>query len=120
MSKVGLTNRYDWLDWSATDDFSRVAVLQQLLPLVQHTNETVAIAALKCFRVGKLSGEFIRSHADEFLAVANEGRSIPRRLAAIAALSDTRLTSVSNALARLQEIRLGKHVDPPVLHRLQR
>ena len=84
--------------WSRSDVFKRKTVLDALLPLVTHANDEVAIAALHCFQAGSDCSAQIAPFADTLVQIASNGSSIPRRVAAIAALSGTKFLVVSNAL----------------------
>jgi hypothetical protein len=84
--------------WGHSPDFKRPAVLDVLRPLISHTNDEVAIAALGCFQLGSACAAYVAPHADAIAAVATTASSTLRRVAAIAALSGTGFPSLTNSL----------------------
>lgn len=96
----------DWMSktcgesWGHSDDFRRERVLTTLRPLLTNSNERVALAALSCFQVGSECATQIAPHATALLEVAAIAPSIPRRVAAIAAFSGTKLPGLANSLPK--------------------
>lgn len=88
---------YDY--WPRSDDFERTEVLRIMRPLLTNQNETVAIAAIACFRVAFPCAKLRTPHVAALLEIASSGRTIPRRVAAIAALTDSRSDAVRSAAA---------------------
>ncbi|MEO7300660.1 MAG: hypothetical protein ABI042_19015 [Verrucomicrobiota bacterium] len=91
-------------DWGHTDDFAREAVLNSLSLLITNLQDEVAITAINCFQTSSPAPECatqLSSHANSLVAVANGHFSAQRQIAAIAALSGTRFTEVSDSLLRL-------------------
>jgi hypothetical protein len=87
-------------DFFSSDDFPRSEVLKSLSPLIEHTNEAVALAALRCFRTEQRATDLLRPHIDTLMKGADNAPTVPRRVAAISALSGAHLSVVSNALVR--------------------
>lgn len=109
-------------DWGHTADFKREAVLQCVQPLLTNSNDEVAMSAFNCFQLGGISTRWIHGYdcwlptihdcpiaptdclfriipfADGLIAIANSKATSARRAAALAALSGTRMLSVSNSL----------------------
>jgi hypothetical protein len=84
--------------WGHTKDFQREAVLNALSPAVTNNNAQVAIAALNCFQVGPNESAQITPFADTLVHIADNGSTVPRRTAAIAAFAGTAFPVVSNSL----------------------
>jgi hypothetical protein len=123
LDRLSLTGREDDR-WLRSDDFKREMVLKAALPLVTNANEQVAVSAIGCFQVGGSHINLIEDqggwmpivcgcsgvtpecvarvapYANALVAVANSSPSRLCRVAAIAALSCTRFTVVSNSLPR--------------------
>ncbi len=111
---------------SHTDDFSRENVLDVKRPVMTNADEKVAVEAINCFQIGGgliehtldyISGTGIigagmhaktdsncvsqlRPYSDLLISVASGASTVPRRVAAVAALSGIGSSSVSNALPR--------------------
>jgi hypothetical protein len=85
-------------DWPRTGDFKRSDILRVIRPLLAHTNEAVSIAAIGCYRVGFPCATQLVTHADALIAIASQGPTIARRVAAIAAFMDSRLNVVRDSL----------------------
>jgi hypothetical protein len=110
--------------WTRGDDFRREAVLEAVQPLIKSRNEIVSASAIGCFHVcgscvtlipdysgwmpisrGCPQGDSksiarVAPYADDLVAAANSSSSSLCRVAAIAALSCTRFSAVSNSLPR--------------------
>ncbi len=86
--------------WRQSFDFKRVEVLKLIKPLLTSTNDSIAVAAINCFRSGLPCSTQLVHYVEILIQCADEGYSIRRRLAAIAALSDSRLDAVREALPR--------------------
>ena len=84
--------------WPRSDDFNRADVLNLLKLLLTNINDSVAIAAINCFRAISPCSTQLVPHVEALIENTHGGRSIPRRLAAIAALSDSKLEAVHEAL----------------------
>jgi hypothetical protein len=98
-------------DWGHADDFKREEVLNALRPLITHTNNEVAIAALNCFQAGPGCSAQIAPFTDALVQIGSSGATIPRRVAALAAFSGTKFPVVRNALPQwlgdpCEEVRL--------------
>ncbi len=111
-------------DWQHTKDFKREAVLQSVQPLLTNNNDEVAMSAFSCFQLGGISTRWIHGYhcwlptiqdcpitptdcllqiipfTDSLIAIANSKATGARRAAALAALSGTRMLSVSNSLSQ--------------------
>jgi hypothetical protein len=85
-------------DWPRSGDFKRAEVLRVMRPLLSHTNETVAIAAIGCYRVGFPCATQLVAHAEALITIASQGPTIARRVAAITAFADSRLDIVRRSL----------------------
>jgi hypothetical protein len=84
--------------WRRSGDFKRPDVLRVLQPLLLHTNEAIAIAAINCYHLGLACAAHLREYERTLLAIASHGQTIPRRVTAIAAFKDSRLEGVRTAL----------------------
>ena len=111
-------------DWGHTADFKREVVLQSVHPLLTNINDQVAVSALKCFQLGGIFTRWIQGYdcwlpdigdcpisptdcllrvmpyTDSLIAFADSSATGARRAAALAALSGTRMLSVSNSLPK--------------------
>lgn len=84
--------------WDHANDFRRDLVLNVLRPLLIHPNDEIALAALGCFRAKEGCLTYPASTVVELLRIANTSPSIPRRIAAIRALSDVSILELKNDL----------------------
>lgn len=98
LDALSLTGRGD--DWRRSKDFERNVVLQAIRPLIHNSNDTIAITALGCFRLGSTRSNIAESHIPELIKVADGAPSITRRLAAIGAFAEMPDPAVSNSLPR--------------------
>jgi hypothetical protein len=95
----------DWLSkvcgdsWGHTDDFKRPKVLEAVSPLINETNDGVAIAAINCFHVGGECSTQLVSYIPALLWMANDtAQSVARRVAAIDAFSGANFPVLTNSL----------------------
>jgi hypothetical protein len=84
--------------WRRSGDFKRAEVFRVLQPLLAHTNEAVALAAISCYHVGLPCAALLMEHVENLIGMASRGPTIPRRVAAVAALKDSRLEIVRASL----------------------
>jgi hypothetical protein len=86
--------------WHHADNFNRADVLKILQPLITHTNDEVAIAALNCFKSGPDGTGQDDAYAEALTQITTCGAPTSRWIAAIDACSGARFPVVSNALSR--------------------
>ncbi len=99
-ARGGMHDRSD--DFSMrSDDFSRIAVLSALEPLVTNKNETVASSAIACFETETNAEITLAPFAPTLVKVANENSSSIYRLGAIRGLSGLAGELVTNSLSQL-------------------
>lgn len=85
-------------DWPHSGDFRRSEVARVVRPWLNSAHDSIAIAAIGCYRVGPECLPQIVTHASALVEIATSAPSIARRVAAIKALSGTCFAAVSNAL----------------------
>ena len=91
--------------WGHSGDFKQAEVLRALRPLLTNASDAVAIAAIGCFAGTSACATQLLSHASALVQIATSGPTIPRRVAAIAALAGTNFELVGHSLpAWLQDV----------------